>query len=298
MTSATIKRGTRKPANKRPNSSRIKRVSTIDRAMRAMPVTEQQIQRGLSWGLAGVFLIGAYAAAHYMGFVAMAGQEIAAATSRAGFEVKRIEVQGVERIDELKVYETALAQKDRAMVQVDAEALRQKLMENGWVKDARVSKRLPETLVVEIIERKPIAVWQQNGHLALIDEEGHVLEKIRQSQMPDLPVVVGKKANLQIESLRKLLDAAPALKPQVAAATWVGNRRWDLQFASGETLALPEGETTAAAALLNFARLDGVNRLLGKGVAHFDLRDGERAYLRMKKEQAAEEADGAETTKG
>jgi len=27
--------------------------------------------------------------------------------------------------------------------------------------------------------------------------------------------------------------------------------------------------------------MDGVNRLLGRGVVHFDLRDAERAYLRM-----------------
>jgi cell division protein FtsQ len=77
------------------------------------------------------------------------------------------------------------------------------------------------------------------------------------------------------------MGAAPALKPLLAGATWVGNRRWDLRFQSGETLALPEGASTAAAALMKFAQLDGVNRLLGRGIVRFDMRDPERFVLRL-----------------
>jgi cell division protein FtsQ len=77
-----------------------------------------------------------------------------------------------------------------------------------------------------------------------------------------------------------LLDRATALKAQVVGASWVGNRRWDLRFKSGETLALPEGEQAAAEALLNFARMDGIHRLLGRDLIHFDLRDPDRAYFR------------------
>ena len=104
-------------------------------------------------------------------------------------------------------------------------------------------------------------------------------------------MIVGKKANLKFTQLDSLLDVAPALRPMVTGATWIGNRRWDLEFDSGETLALPEGEETASAALLNFARMDGVNRLLGRGVVHFDLRDAERAYLRMPPKQEPEDPE-------
>ena len=41
---------------------------------------------------------------------------------------------------------------------------------------------------------------------------------------------------------RTLLDAAPALRPQVVAAEWVGNRRWNLTFKTGQVLALPQGD--------------------------------------------------------
>jgi cell division protein FtsQ len=64
----------------------------------------------------------------------------------------------------------------------------------------------------------------------------------------------------------------PTLKPQLASATWVGGRRWDLNFQSGETVALPEGYDAARTALVKFAKADKQTGLLGRGVVRFDLR--------------------------
>lgn len=283
MTATQMKRTNKKTKGKprKSNRKKVRQVSILDRMIRALPVTEAQIQKGLTWGLIGVFILGAFSVGHYSGINQRVNSELASAVGSAGFEVKRVEVTGINRIDELKVYEITLAQKDRSMMLVDIDQVRDDLLGNGWIKEARISRRLPDTLVVEITEREPAAVWQRDGKLSLIDQTGFPLEDISKDQLPDLPVVVGRKANKQIPELTALLDAAPALRPMITGATWIGNRRWNLEFDSGETLALPEGRDTAAAALLNFARMDGVNRLLGRGVVHFDLRDSERAYLRM-----------------
>jgi cell division protein FtsQ len=186
----------------------------------------------------------------------------------------------MERVDQLKVYQLVLAEKDRAMPLVDIDKVRADLLQYGWIKDARVSRQLPNTLAVEIIERKPAAIWQRNGKYSLIDANGIVLANVRAGEGGDLPTLNGIEANTHIVALNALLDNASALKSQVSGATWIGNRRWDLQFQTGETLALPEGEAEAAKALLNFARLDGVHRLLGRDLIHFDLRDPNRAYFR------------------
>ncbi len=162
------------------------------------------------------------------------------------------------------------------MAAVDLDEVRRDLMQYGWIADARVSRRLPDTLVVDIVERTPSAVWQNRQKLALIDKDGVVLEPVTASNAPDLPLVIGPNANRKTKSLDALLDEAPALRPLLAGATWVGNRRWDLRFQSGETLALPEGDAEAKAALIDFARMDGANRLLGRGIVRFDMRDPEK----------------------
>jgi cell division protein FtsQ len=200
----------------------------------------------------------------------------------------------VERIVELPVYNIALGQVDRSMLALDLTKVRGEMLKLGWVKDARISRRLPDTLVVDIVEREPVAVWQHDGQLHLIDVGGAVLQSVSTSAMPDLPLVVGPNANQQTAGLNRLMENAPALKPMLAGATWVGNRRWDLRFQSGETLSLPEGDKASAGALVNFARMDGVNRLLGRGIVKFDMRDPDRFVLRLPQERkTADDGEGA-----
>ena len=269
----------RKAASPSPRQ-RVQQISWVDKGMRMLPFSEQEVQRVLTWILLVALTLLAFAAAQYAGLTAAAYQQYASLAAKAGFQVQRVEVTGMERVDQLKVYQLVLAEKDRAMPLVDIDKVRADLLQYGWIKDARVARRLPDTLSVEIIERKPAAIWQRNGKYSLIDANGIVLENVRAGEGGDLPTLSGNEANTHIVALNALLDNASALKSQVSGATWIGNRRWDLQFQTGETLALPEGESEAAKALLNFARMDGVHRLLGRDLIHFDLRDPNRAYFR------------------
>src|SRR3546814_10117498 len=155
------------------------------------------------------------------------------------------------------------------MAAVDLEDVRADLMKYGWIKDARVSRRLPDTLVVDIVERTPAAIWQHNNRLSLIDEKGVVLEPVTVATMPDLPLVIGPRANPRSQDLARLPASASSLQELLAGATWVGNRRWDLRLRSGHTLSLPEREAEAQAAIAKFAHTDGSNPLLGPGLLLF-----------------------------
>jgi len=283
MSNTRIKRGSsppRRPA-RAPKKRRKVQTSRLNAIINALPISPQRLQKVANWTI-GLSLCAVVAiAAHATGVTAKIHEEYAQAVGRAGFQVKKVEVVGADRIDRLKVYDIALAQKDRSMAAVDLEDVRGDLMRYGWIKDARVSRRLPDTLVVDIVERTPTAIWQHNNRLSLIDDKGVVLEPVTVATMPDLPLVIGPKANQRSQDLDRLLSEASSLKELLAGATWVGNRRWDLRFRSGETLSLPEGEAEAKAALAKFAHMDGANRLLGRGILRFDMRDPARFVLRL-----------------
>lgn len=202
----------------------------------------------------------------------MVGNSIGEAIGEAGFAVKRVEIKGLDRMERLPVYNVALDQPSMAMPLIDLEGTRRRLLQFGWVREARVSRRLPDTLVVDIVERRPAAIWQYRNQLALIDMDGVVLEPVRLEAMPDLPLVIGPAANRHAAELSRLVDAAPQLKPIIAGASWIGGRRWDIRFHSGETLALPEGEAAAKKALARFATMDQATQLLGRGYPRFDMR--------------------------
>ena len=255
--------------------------SLIDTVMRWMPFSDETLHRILMTLILGAAAVLVWIVASMAGLPALAEAEMALIAAKSGFEVKRVEVRGVNRMNELKIYEKVLGQRDQAMPRLDIAALRGQLLELSWVKDARVSRQLPDTLVVDVIERNPHAVLRKDGKLVLIDETGHTLDPVSAARARGLLVLSGPGAEARVADLTKLLDAAPAMRPQVAEAEWIGNRRWNLTFKTRQVLALPEGDTRSASALLTFARMDGVDRLLGGKVASFDMRASDRIYMRV-----------------
>jgi len=255
--------------------------SALDQAMAWIPFSETQLHRAFLAVFLGAAVALAWFAAAMAGLPALAGKQLAMVAADAGFEVRRVDVRGVKNLNELKIYERVLAERDRAMPLVDIHALREELLRISWIKDARVSRQLPDTIVIDIVEREPHAVLRKPDRLVLIDAEGHELEPVTAQRAKGRLIVSGPGAGQQMAGLDALLGAAPALKPQVREAEWVGNRRWNLKFKTGQVLALPEGERKSADALIAFARLDGTNRLLGGRVVAFDMRAPDRIYMRI-----------------
>ncbi len=280
----TIKRG--KPAarpTRRPAQPKARRASFMDR----LPVKSETVERVVSRGLFVTVAVAALGIAWMAGVPGYLGTEAAKAAGRAGFQVKRVEVNGVDRMDRLTVYGIALDQHSMAMPLVDLDRVRGRLIEHGWIEDARVSRRLPDTLVVDIVERKPAAIWQNNQKLSLIDEHGVVLERVDPNAMPDLPLLVGPDAKQAAGEFGRLIERAPSLKNRIVSASRIGGRRWDVRFDSGETLALPEGEDAAGEAFIRFARIDGVEGLLGRNFARFDMRNPDRMVIRKVRAESA-----------
>jgi cell division protein FtsQ len=289
MSATTIKRrgvSARKVAAaqgkaRKVSQAKAKTGSALDSLMAWVPFTEEQLHRLFLACILGGAVALAWMVASLAGLPTMASQQLAQVAGDAGFQVRRVDVRGVKNLNELKVYERVLAERNQAMPLVDIAALREELLGLSWVKDARVSRQLPDTLVIDIVERSPHAVLRKPGRYVLIDEEGTELEAIPAARAKGKLVVSGPGAGKQVMALGGLLDAAPALKPQVREAEWIGNRRWNLTFKTGQVLALPEGDKPSANALVSFARLDGTNRLLGGRVAAFDMRAADRIYLRV-----------------
>ena len=281
MSSAHVRRGASSRARSRKGGSR---VSVPKKLAAKLPVKEAQANRLAGWAFALFALAVAGAAAVALDVPAKVGIAAGEAVGDAGFRVRSVDVQGIKRMDPRPVYEIALDQKTTAMPLLDVSAIRQRLLEYGWVKDARVSRRFPDTLVIDIVEREPAALWQDEDRLTLIDAEGVVLDRVPVSDMPDLPLLIGKGANSHAVALDRLLSLVPALKAQLVSATWVGERRWDLSFQSGETVALPEGDQAAASALTRFAKMDKSAGLLGRGIVRFDLRIPGKMTVRLPRE--------------
>jgi len=263
--------------------------SIIGRLLAMLPFTDEQLHRAFTVLILGGVLALIVFVGNISGATAVVSERFAQVSANAGFKLVHVVPRGANRLNEMVIYERAFRQKDLAMTQVDLDGLREDLLTLSWVRDARVSRQLPNTLVVDIVERQPHAVLKRADKYLLIDPTGVELELASEQTAQEMLLVEGAGAQGKIEALSQLLEAAPALRQQVKGARWIGNRRWDLTFLTGQRLALPEGEERSAAALISFAQADGVHRLIGGEVVAFDLRNPPRMYMRVPGREEREE---------
>ncbi len=269
MTSVALRRD--RPAPRRKAAPRRRaQAAPPQRPPVALPVSAG----GLRKLLLGLFLPLTLAAV--VGAMALAGvpqrwwRQTTAAIAARGFEVRHFEVSGAHEMGRMPIYAAALPGGQPAIWETDIHAIRAPLLALPWVAEASVSRRLPDTLLIDIVERRPAALWQFQHRLQLVDATGRVLADDNLGRFAKLPLIIGPGANERAGEALALLAREPKLAAHVEALTLVGGRRWDVRFETGETLALPD--TDAGKALSKFARVDADGNLLGKGIERFDLR--------------------------
>ena len=212
------------------------------------------------------------------------------ASARAGLGVRQVEIVGARRQDRLSVYRELLSGGTDSMLLLDLPEIRARLSALPWVLEADVRRIWPDTVRVTLVEREPVAVWQEAGRYRLLDATGTALPMLPRAEIAALPLLVGPGADRAAPAFLRMMARHPDLASQLAGAVRVGDRRWDLHLRSGEQIALPE-DAHAAEALARFAAANRAQPLLGQGFARFDLRIEDRMAVRLTPEaQLAAEA--------
>jgi cell division protein FtsQ len=194
-----------RPKGKTPVRGGGSRKAGTSSVLDALPVSAETIKRVSWYILLGMIIAVALALLSVFQVPQLVGTAAGEAVGEAGFAVKSVEVKGTKRMDPVQAQYIAASQDSMAMPLVDLELTRERLLRLGWVREARVSRRWPDTLVVDIVERTPAAIWQHNQQLTLIDSDGVVLEPVKLDAMPDLPLVIGPAANQHATDLTRLL---------------------------------------------------------------------------------------------
>ena len=196
----------------------------------------------------------------------------------AGFRLAAVRVKGASPLATADILRAAGLYKDQPLAGLDLDDVRRRIESVGWVDDVRVVRLLPDTLLIQVVERRQLAVWQVDGRRQVIDVRGAPIPEADPASFSRLPLVVGPGANVGAADLLLELSRRPAVMSQVEALVRVDQRRWDLRLRSGGVIQLPaEGE---AAALRRLDELDRASGLMRIGFDRLDLRVPEVVAVR------------------
>src|ERR1700744_3507406 len=158
----------------------------------------------------------------------------------AAFRIATVAINGRKQLTQDEVLAIGGVNGRSSLLFLDADQVRDKLKANPWIGDATGLKLYPKRLQIDIVERTAFALWQQDGHLAVIADDGAVLEPYVTRRFTSLPLVVGKGAETRARDFLALLDRYPQVRAVTKAAIFVGERRWNLRLKDGLSIRIPE----------------------------------------------------------
>jgi cell division protein FtsQ len=129
----------------------------------------------------------------------------------ARFEVQKLSVSGLKRVDENEVLTKARFGVGTNVFRVKLDQIRERVEELPWVRYALVERVLPDKIIIKIVEREPIGLARINGEIFQFDMDAKVLDT-DQLSTSSFPILDGlragdSKGNRQkVEIYRKVVE--------------------------------------------------------------------------------------------
>lgn len=202
-----------------------------------------------------------------------------ALANSAGFRITTVAINGRKQLSQDEVLAIGGVTGRSSLLFLDAATVRDKLKGNPWISDATILKLYPGRLQIDIVERSAYALWQQDGRLSVIADDGAVLEPYMSRRFISLPLVVGRGADTRARDFLALLDRYPQVRAVTKAAIFVGERRWNLRLKDGLDIRLPENDVGNALATLS--KLDKEERLFSRDIVAVDMRLPDRFTVQL-----------------
>lgn len=208
----------------------------------------------------------------------------------AGLGVRQAYLSGHRMTADSAIFDALDLTNARSLLRFDSIAARERIEKLPWIKSAAITRIFPDSISVEVTERKPFAVWHNAGRAVLIDVTGRVLSAAPPSFRAELPHVSGEGANTEAAAILAALAPHPELAARLQEAIRVAERRWTLKLSDGPEIHLPAGRETEALNLLK-SRPE-LHLLDGQHHAAVDLRSPDRIIVRQIAEQENQTTSG------
>lgn len=199
-------------------------------------------------------------------------------SNKSGIILKDVYLEGQHYTKDADIVNAMDLQIGDPLTHIDIQDIKHKLEALPWVRYAMVERLYPSTLRVHIIERRPVALWQYENQVKLIDSNGFIIKESNLKPFSKLILLVGEDAPSHIDNLITILDHDPKVSSMVSSAIRVSQRRWNIRLHNGIEIKLPENNPEKA--WEHLLKLQKNNNILSSSVQTIDLRIPNQMYTK------------------
>lgn len=205
------------------------------------------------------------------------------------FAVKKITISGISQIKREEVLAAAGLNRPVHILTFDLQEAENSLNALPWAAEARIARKMPDTVSIEIREHTP-KLLASLGRLYYLNEEGAPFKEVSPGEKPDLPIVTGFVED-------ELLNPGPAVKKAMNEIFWLvgalSQRNDEFRLANVSEINYDAVRGLSIFAVLNkdaaqanvlevkigFGSYEEKFRRLGRVMAHLKLNDKTRGLV-------------------
>lgn len=248
----------------------LKRAGSYARRLQGLPLPSFPVLAVSVLGSTAVY--GSVLGGHVPGVLEQVSQPL-------GLTIEQVDIIGNSETSQIDILQMIWMTGAQTLPALDVAEARAAIEAMPWIESARVTKVYPDRVAVDVVEKRPYALWQHGRDLTIIDRDGKAIVPYATTRFTDLPFVVGAGAARDAAELLDRIEVVPELTPRVRAYVYVAERRWDLHLDNGIVVKLPEFDPIDAAAEL--VRMDRDTRLLSREIVSVDMRVDDRFTVKL-----------------
>ncbi len=169
-----------------------------------------------------------------IGAIAWAASELSDPTA---LPIRRVQIEGeFKHLDPAHLQEVVVGVVDAGFFRVDVARVRERLLDEPWIREATIRRVWPESLHVSIVEQTPVARW---GEQALLNERGDIFAPPREA-LPAGLVRLDGPLGAEVEVLdtyRRMRERLASVNLDIVALELSARHAWRLELAGGKEVA-------------------------------------------------------------
>lgn len=217
-------------------------------------------------------------------------QEFYVLTSKIGFNVDDIIVEGREKVGKQEILDVITVNRNNNLLELNVNDIKAKIEALPWVSSAIVKKSFfPNILHISLKEREVMAIWQFSDKFYPIDFQGNVIDADFRP-LKQMLLIVGDKAPQNINQLLEDIQGDNEILKRIKVANYISHRRWNLildDIKEGITIKLPEDDIKNAWEKL--LKLNATKGILKRKLTFIDLRLKDKVIVKLHKSEKNEE---------